>query len=365
MSESGPDDPAGAPAPAPAQAGLLVSVVISNHNYAPFLGACIDSALTQTYRPLEVVVVDDGSSDGSRSIIGDFGDRVRPVLTGNRGQAAALNAGFAASRGRLILFLDADDLLEPEAAATLAAAWRPGVGRIQGRVTLIDGDGRRRGGGLPADPLPDGDVRPLVLRSGGYPSTGTTGAAFARDPLERIMPIPETEWRRAPDVYLLLLAPFVGLVAAVDRPVGSVRIHGRNSWSMERLTADRLVEHLDMDRRKERLLHERAADLGTRPPADWLERSTAHLQSRLALLRLDPRRHPFPRDGRLRLARLGMAAALRNPGFSIRKRLLLAGWFLLAGVLPSRAAGGVVRAGFVRTARPGWVQRFIERGATP
>lgn len=358
MSGSAPE-----PSSGPSPGATSVSIIITNHNYGRYLGACVESALAQTHRPLEVVVVDDGSTDDSRAVLAGFGDRVRAVLTPNGGQAAAINAGFAAGRGDLVLFLDSDDVLEPWAAASLAAAWRPGVARVQGRTVLMDADGARRGGLLPADPLPRGDVRHRVLEAGGYPSTGTTGAAYGRACLERILPIPEAEWRRAPDVYLLLLAPFLGPVESVERPVGAIRVHGANSWSAERPTADRLAEHLAMDLHKERLLRDRATALGTAPPDDWLLRSAAHLQSRLALLRLDPAAHPFPGDRALRLGRLGVAAALRNPGFSLRKRLLLAGWFILGASLPRRAAAGVLGAGLVRTGRPAWLQRFIERGA--
>src|SRR5215213_900396 len=92
----------------------LVSVIIDNYNYGRFLREAIDSALGQTYPRVEVIVVDDGSTDDSRAVIAAYGDRVVPVLKENGGQASAFNAGFAASRGELICFLDADDTFMPE-----------------------------------------------------------------------------------------------------------------------------------------------------------------------------------------------------------------------------------------------------------
>ena len=77
----------------------LVTIVVNNYNYARFLAEAIDSALAQTYAALEVVVVDDGSTDESREIIAQYGGRVIPVLKDNGGQASAFNAGFAAARG--------------------------------------------------------------------------------------------------------------------------------------------------------------------------------------------------------------------------------------------------------------------------
>src|ERR1700690_294673 len=88
----------------------LVSIIINNYNYARFLSTAIDSALSQSYRSIEVIVVDDGSTDNSRDIISAYGDRVIAVLKGNGGQASAFNAGVSASHGDIICFLDADDL---------------------------------------------------------------------------------------------------------------------------------------------------------------------------------------------------------------------------------------------------------------
>ena len=93
----------------------LVSIVINNYNYARFLRAAIDSALSQSYASIEVLVVDDGSTDQSRAIIDSYGDRIRPVLKKNGGQASALNTGFAQCQGGIVIFLDADDILLPHA----------------------------------------------------------------------------------------------------------------------------------------------------------------------------------------------------------------------------------------------------------
>ena len=89
----------------------LASIIINNYNYGRFLADAIDSALSQTYPHVEVIVVDDGSTDSSRVIIGRYGDRITAVLKENGGQASAFNAGFRVSLGETIVFLDADDIL--------------------------------------------------------------------------------------------------------------------------------------------------------------------------------------------------------------------------------------------------------------
>ena len=87
---------------------MKASIVISNYNYGRYLPDAIDSALAQTYADTEVIVVDDGSTDDSRRIIEAYRDRIVAIFKANGGQASALNAGFAASGGEVIVFLDAD-----------------------------------------------------------------------------------------------------------------------------------------------------------------------------------------------------------------------------------------------------------------
>src|SRR5713226_4036240 len=95
----------------------LVSIIITSYNYGRFLTECIDSALSQTHRPTEVIVVDDGSTDHSSDIIRGYGDRIRATLKPNEGPASSWNLGFTQSRGEFVLFLDSDDALLPMAIA--------------------------------------------------------------------------------------------------------------------------------------------------------------------------------------------------------------------------------------------------------
>src|SRR5271165_4872444 len=106
--------------------GLLATILINNYNYGRFLRQAIDSALNQTYPNVEVVVVDDGSTDESRSIIDSYGDRISSVLKENGGQASAFNTGFAASRGEIICMLDADDFFYPDKVERVIPYSKPG-----------------------------------------------------------------------------------------------------------------------------------------------------------------------------------------------------------------------------------------------
>ena len=111
-----------------AHSSIKATIIINNYNYGRFLAAAIESALNQTYADTEVVVVDDGSTDNSRQIIAGYGNRIRPVLKTNGGQASAFNAGFAASTGDVICMLDSDDLFYPNKVERIAKNLRVASG---------------------------------------------------------------------------------------------------------------------------------------------------------------------------------------------------------------------------------------------
>ncbi len=102
----------------------LVSILINNYNYGRFLGDAIESALGQSYPNVEVIVVDDGSSDNSREVMAGFGSRIKPIYRENGGQASAYNAGFDAANGEIICLLDSDDLHLPDKVATVVKILR-------------------------------------------------------------------------------------------------------------------------------------------------------------------------------------------------------------------------------------------------
>jgi GT2 family glycosyltransferase len=92
----------------------VVSIIIPCYNAAKWVKGAVQSALEQTGPATEVIVVDDGSSDGSAELVREFGDRVQLIVTENRGGNHARNRGLQAVRGEWVQFLDADDYLEPE-----------------------------------------------------------------------------------------------------------------------------------------------------------------------------------------------------------------------------------------------------------
>lgn len=91
-----------------------VTVIMPCYNRARYLREAIDSVLKQTFSGFELIIVDDGSTDGSAAIIAEYGDKVRAITQENRGRSAARNAAIQVSRGAYLAFLDADDYWHPD-----------------------------------------------------------------------------------------------------------------------------------------------------------------------------------------------------------------------------------------------------------
>src|SRR4051795_3380132 len=91
----------------------LVSVVIPNYNYGRYVRQAVDSVLAQTYPSVEIIVVDDGSSDDSVALLQSYGSSIKLVAQSNGGVHKARNRGIEESKGEFVAFLDADDWWEP------------------------------------------------------------------------------------------------------------------------------------------------------------------------------------------------------------------------------------------------------------
>lgn len=121
----------------------LVSVIIPNYNYARYLRETIDSVLAQTYQKIEIIVVDDGSSDASGAILRKYCDQISVIFQRNQGVSAARNNGVAASQGEYIAFLDADDYWLPAKIEKQIERFgrSESLGLVHVGVDEIDGEG--------------------------------------------------------------------------------------------------------------------------------------------------------------------------------------------------------------------------------
>lgn len=217
----------------------LVSILINNHNYGQFLNAAINSALNQTYPHKEVIVVDNGSIDNSRKVIASYGDLILSILKEDGGQASAFNAGFAASRGDVICFLDADDLFLPEKVAQVVdtlhthsnSAWcfHP-LKLVDKELTYLSNKSQYSELAYPHD------LR-QAMRQGGlrgklpFSIPPTTGLSFTRSLLEKILPMPEGQGVSMCDSYLQYSAFTLAPGCLLAKELAFQRVHGGNAYT--------------------------------------------------------------------------------------------------------------------------------------
>jgi glycosyltransferase involved in cell wall biosynthesis len=196
----------------------VVSVVIPCYNAAPFLRETLESALNQTHPPLEVIVVDDGSTDDSAAIARSFGPRVRVVRQENQGESVARNRAMDEAHGEWIAFLDSDDLWKADKLALqLAAATRDqDVVCVHGSVCLF---GRTNGVPPTPDHVRDGryDVETLIVHALISPSTAL---------VKRSVPVRFPEWTRDGEdmIYFAEVSEY-GRIEHVAQPIAMIRTH--------------------------------------------------------------------------------------------------------------------------------------------
>jgi glycosyltransferase involved in cell wall biosynthesis len=212
---------------------MKISVLLDNYNYELFVGRAIESVLQQTYKDFEVVIVDDGSTDGSREIIAKYNDaRIRTVFKENGGQGSAFKTGLAEAHGEYIAFLDSDDLWEPGKLARCVEVMRehPDVVLINHGFRLIDASGTmleqthviQKTGfyDLVAD-MQAGNVDFSLVATSFF--VGRRKECLAVD-------FDDREWRISADTPLSVGLALRGPVFNLPDLLGSYRVHGNNLW---------------------------------------------------------------------------------------------------------------------------------------
>lgn len=320
-----------------------ISFVIANYNYERFVARSIESALGVDWPHREVIVVDDGSLDGSRAVIESFGDLITTIFQKNAGQRVANNTGFAASSGDIIVFLDADDVVEPDFAREVAAAWSPGLSKVQVQMSRVDVRERPLSSFVPriaAAPAPE-QIRRWEMATGEYPTPPGSGNAYARSFLERFFPIgPEHD--SFTDSTCLVMAPLLGDIVTVLKPLVRYRQHGANDSRLDSLEAN-FGREISRSLKRQQSSKTICAELGLATPVKRdLRRGRFLLQLRVASLRLTPKSHPFPGDRHMHI----LVDALRCPfgtGFEpASRRLLISIWTIATLVAPLQMARWLV-----------------------
>ena len=321
----------------PVTTALVATVVIVNFNYGEFLAAAIDSALGQTYRPLEVIVVDDGSTDESRKIIAAYGTRISSVLQENAGQGAAYNSGWAAAKGDIVLFLDSDDVLKSTAISRVVEEFEGNDAvKVQFYLEQVDRCLLSTGRLLPAYAFSSIEPRQQIATYGYYVSPPASGNAFRKDFLDTVMLIRDVErYRRAADGYTTGLAGVVGAVRSISEPLAAYRLHGKNAGGLSGVKTLAQLHHMFMrDIKREDTQHEVGLRFNFHFLSDRSRFCPGHTKFRLLSRRLNPKAHPVSADTTRHLVWSGLASAFAFPHLTWRKRLLVASGFLALAIIP-------------------------------
>ena len=225
----------------------LVSILLTNYNYAAFLSDAIESCLRQTYDNLEIIICDDGSTDDSPRVLEQYRSldpRVMVLYQANGGQSLAMNAAFQRSTGEIICLLDADDTFMPDKVQQVISGFAaaPDSGMAVNRMVRVD-RARRYLGDVPLlSALASGWIRPFLSLSAPQVVSGLppcSGLSLRRSVAAAIFPLPERLTAYS-DTLIQVLGPLITSIAAIEKPSSEYRVHGSNLAAVPEFTEERV-----------------------------------------------------------------------------------------------------------------------------
>ena len=204
-----------------------VSIVVPAYNHGRYVAETIESVLAQDYPHIELIVIDDGSTDETASVLKRFENSATVVSQANAGQAATINRGWSQSRGEVVSYLSADDRLEPTAVSTAVAALRahPDAVMVYGDYELIDPSSRfvRR------VTAPDFDYTRMVRSIECAPGPGVFLRRWATEQVEGW----NAGLRYAPDFDYWLRLALLGTFVRIPYVLAGLRVHpGSTSYAV-------------------------------------------------------------------------------------------------------------------------------------
>jgi glycosyltransferase involved in cell wall biosynthesis len=288
------------------------SVIITSYNYARYLSTAMSSVLAQTDPDLELIVVDDSSSDDSLAIARACADpRVRVIMQPHRGLGAARNTGIRSASGRYIAFLDADDVWAPAKLARQCSILerQPNIGLVYTRFGIIDAEGRRQSRGYSyLSAAPSGTLLPYLVRGNvvGTPST----ICFRRELISaHEVYFDETETYVEDWHFYLRLAPHCAF-SYLARTLAFHRQHHRN---LQGVLTERVPQSLNTAR-----VALAQAQQYLDANDDDLRRMKCRIEAYIDAMAA----REYVKAGRLELARVHAARSLRGYPWSLTEAVL-------------------------------------------
>lgn len=221
-----------------------VSVLLNTYNYGHWRSQAIGSVLQQTRLPDEIIVVDDGSTDDTRSVVEKFGSKVRYVYQENKGQAQAILRGIAESTGDVLCLLDADDSFRQDKLLAIEDCFkRESAGAIYNAYNIVNSDGGTLATNQPKRfSTVNLHRKALFRRAGGVP----TSCISIKASIARALQYPPDTFRICADSYLLQVLPLLTKVHYISQPLTRYVVHGNNRFiSRDALERTRILAELE------------------------------------------------------------------------------------------------------------------------
>lgn len=252
----------------------LISVIIDTYNHERLIEDCIDSALAQDYpaERTEILVVDDGSTDGTAERVKKYGDRVRYIHKENGDFASAIILAFQSAKGDLIALLDGDDVWLPNKLSRVAEEFAKDPRTVMVFHKYLFWDSRDNSIWQPyAFADVSGDVLADEHKLLRFFHAPTSSLTFRREAFQRTTNIPVD--RGFPyDLFLFTAALFLGPIGCVPEVLSKNRIHGKNRWEAGKAGADEAT----LRRRVQR------GTVAIEIIRDWIRENTPKCQRRQA-----------------------------------------------------------------------------------
>lgn len=328
-----------------------ISVIITNYNYDNYVGIAINSVIAQSRQADEIIVIDDGSTDRSRERIESYGTKIRAIFQKNQGIRKVSNTGYEICRGSIVLYLDADDVLYPNALELIERSFKPGVAKVQFDLDVIDQCGNFAGRRFCnfSDDTSEESVAQSFAATGTYLWPVTSGNAYSREFLSKVMPLTPPE---SHDGVLNTIAPLYGKVVTIVQPLGQYRIHSRNiSRSNERgqtAAIPQFARRIGIRKQEFEVLRQHAAALGvTLPQGDLLEHELVFVNYRLMARKMREEDAKDSHRTLWHLWRAGASCILKSP-ITSRARSKHLVWITCLALAPTGLARQMIRLRYNR-----------------
>ena len=221
-------------------------------------------------------------------------------------------------------------------------------------MNVIDANGSQLGTAIPQFPSNDDPqkLRSDYLRTMAYTTPPGSGNAYARDFVARTYAIPMAPTLRWSDSLLGPLAPILGDVLTIRKPLARYRFHGTRDDASGSLTTAKLGARLQQDVERARFFLNVSQQFGVSVPHDPLRDNLQHLQNRLASYLVDPTAHPFPEDTMWSLIFRLMFSLTKSSQMRLRDRAILFAWTIACALAPRKHCRKLILWRFVGTSRP-------------